>query len=225
MEEWPGFHQSVFRRDCTWRIYHYIFGKNNTFKFGFSFISGGPSFVRQKCSFCRGLSIVATSKPRGKRSGELSHTAFVWTCEYVKHSEVGGVTDGKYWVEANLTRGHIMSKKDPNLRVLSDIMPTMEGGPTREMLGSRDPLEFLSPNDWFERGHDIAGWEQNRPTGWSSLSPDLWYPTLESDCYLREPPRVAASVAVEELRKARLKRQASTHIFVYPRLIFLFTPD
>ena len=26
------------------------------------FISGGPSFVRQKCSFCRDLSIVATSK-------------------------------------------------------------------------------------------------------------------------------------------------------------------
>jgi hypothetical protein len=63
MGEWPGLYQSVFRRDCTWRtIYHYNFGKNITIKFGFSLISGGPSFVRQKCSFCRDLKIVATSK-------------------------------------------------------------------------------------------------------------------------------------------------------------------
>ena len=91
------------------------------------FISGGPSFVRQKCSFCRDLSIVATSKARGKRLGDLSRTALVWT--FVEHSEVGGVTDGKYWVGANLTRGRILSKRDPNLRVLSDIMSPMEGGP------------------------------------------------------------------------------------------------
>jgi hypothetical protein len=92
------------------------------------FISGGPSFVRQKCSFCRDLSIVATSHARGNRLGELSLTTLVWT--YVEHSEVGGVTDGKYWVGANLTRGRISSLKDPNIRVLGDIMSPMEGGPT-----------------------------------------------------------------------------------------------
>jgi hypothetical protein len=51
------------------------------------FISGGPSFVRQKCSFCRDLSIVATSHAQGNRLVELSLTTLVWT--YVEHSEVG----------------------------------------------------------------------------------------------------------------------------------------
>jgi hypothetical protein len=88
-----------------------------------------------------------------------------------------------------------------------------------EMFGDSDPLEFLSPNDWFERGHDIAGWERERPPEWSVLSSGLWYPKLESSCFLWEPPPATAKFAVEELRKARLKRQASTHIFVCPRLM------
>jgi hypothetical protein len=88
-----------------------------------------------------------------------------------------------------------------------------------EMFGGGEPLEFLSPSDWFERGHDIAGWERESPPGWSSLSPGFWYPTLKSGCYVWEPPPAAAQFAVEELRKARLKRQSSTHIFVCPRLM------
>jgi hypothetical protein len=46
-----------------------------------------------------------------------------------------------------------------------------------------------------------------------------WYPKLKSGCYLWEPPPAAAKFAVEELWKARLKRQVSTHIFVCPRLM------
>ena len=34
-----------------------------------------------------------------------------------------------------------------------------------EMFGGGEPLEFLSPSDWFERGHDIAGWERESPPG------------------------------------------------------------
>jgi hypothetical protein len=37
--------------------------------------------------------------------------------------------------------------------------------------------------------------------------------------YLWHPPPAAAEFAVEELRKARLKRQDSTHVFVCPRLM------
>jgi hypothetical protein len=88
-----------------------------------------------------------------------------------------------------------------------------------EVFGGGNPLEFLSPSDWFERGHDIAGWVQQSPPGWSSLSPGFWYPKLEICCYVWEPPPAAAHFAVEELRKARLKRQSSTHIFVCPRLM------
>jgi hypothetical protein len=44
------------------------------------------------------------------------------------HSEVGGVTDGRYWVETKLKGGHIVSKKDPNCRVLCDVLnPAIEG--------------------------------------------------------------------------------------------------
>jgi hypothetical protein len=49
-----------------------------------------------------------------------------------------------------------------------------------EMFGVGNLLEFLSPNDGFKRGHDIAGWERESPPGWSSLSPGFWYPTLKS---------------------------------------------
>jgi hypothetical protein len=87
------------------------------------------------------------------------------------------------------------------------------------MFGDGKPLEFLSPNDWFERGHDIVGWKRESPPGWSPLSPGLWYPKIKIGCYVWEPPPAAAQFAVEELRKARLKRQASTHIFVCPRLM------
>jgi hypothetical protein len=88
-----------------------------------------------------------------------------------------------------------------------------------EMFGGGELLEFLSPNDWFERGHDITGWKRESPPGWSSLSPGFWYPKLKKGCYVWEPPPAAAQFAVEELRKARLKRQSSTHIFVCPRLM------
>ena len=39
------------------------------------------------------------------------------------------------------------------------------------------------------------------------------------DKYLWAPPPAIAEVALEELRKARIKRQDSTHIFVCPRLM------
>jgi hypothetical protein len=109
------------------------------------FISGGPSFVRQKCSFCRDLSIVATSHARGNRLGELSLTTLVWT--YVEHSEVGGVTDGKYWVGANLTRGRISSQRTPTSGFLAILChPWREGQhyttrppEIRSLLGRTEP--------------------------------------------------------------------------------------
>jgi hypothetical protein len=72
-------------------------------------------------------------------------------------------------------------------------------------------LETLDPCDWFQKGHDIRSWYKNNK--------GFWYPVLEEGVYLWHPPPAAAHVAVEELRKARLKRQDSTHIFVCPRLM------
>jgi hypothetical protein len=81
-----------------------IVGKTTTFGLGFSFYLGRATFCQEMCSFCPDLLIVATSKA-GNGLGVLSHTTLVWT--YVEHSEVGRVTDRKYWVGVNVTRGHI----------------------------------------------------------------------------------------------------------------------
>ena len=82
----------------------------------------------------------------------------------------------------------------------------------RSWLGSTS--ETLSPEGWFERGHDIDG-GQCYPDG-------FWRPNLKPGIFIWAPPPAAADVALEELRKARIKRQKSTHLFICPRL---FTPS
>ena len=69
--------------------------------------------------------------------------------------------------------------------------------------------ELLSPNDWFVKGHDLVG----------SLDSNPWRPTIRAGTYIWAPPPAACDVALEELRKARHKRQNSIHILVCPRLM------
>jgi hypothetical protein len=75
----------------------------------------------------------------------------------------------------------------------------------------RGELETLAPEDWFQKAHDIRSWTKNKR--------GFWYPQLKAGTYLWHPPPAAANAAVEELRRARLKRQDSTHVFVCPRLM------
>ena len=71
----------------------------------------------------------------------------------------------------------------------------------------------LTPDGWFEEGHDIAGWHKASKSGLFER------PTLKEErTYIWAPPPFAADVAMNELRKARIKRQSSAHIFVFPRL-------
>ena len=75
--------------------------------------------------------------------------------------------------------------------------------------GSRALL--LSPMGWFGEGHDIGGW--TTPIDGFEL------PILkEGRTYIWAPPPFAADIALAELRKARIKRQSSSHVFVCPRL-------
>jgi hypothetical protein len=72
----------------------------------------------------------------------------------------------------------------------------------------------LTPDDWFQKGHDIRGWKRVE-------SEPLKCPIIKSGVYGWFPPPTAADVALEQLRIARIKRQDSTHVFVCPRLLCL----
>ena len=71
---------------------------------------------------------------------------------------------------------------------------------------------LLSPEDWFQKGHDIRGWTH-------SNSHPFRLPVLQSGTFIWAPPPAIASFAVNELRRARHKRQKSIHLFVCPRLM------
>ena len=71
--------------------------------------------------------------------------------------------------------------------------------------------EFLKPADWFERGHDILGGSKDEK--------GFWRPKIIAGTFVWSPPPAAADVALEELRKARIKRQVSLHVVVIPRLM------
>jgi hypothetical protein len=75
---------------------------------------------------------------------------------------------------------------------------------------SFEGLSLLKPRDGFEKGHDIHGWHKNKK--------GFWYPELKAGTYLWQPAPAIAKHAVEELRKALLKRHESCQVFVCPRI-------
>jgi hypothetical protein len=79
----------------------------------------------------------------------------------------------------------------------------------RSWLGA--DAEVLSPEGWFERGHDLLGGKYD--------AKGFWRPNIKTGTFIWDPPPAAASVAIEELRKARIKRQDSMHVFICPRLM------
>ena len=70
--------------------------------------------------------------------------------------------------------------------------------------------DFFSPKDWFVRGHDHLGGKVNKYKFWE------W--NIKSGNMVWTPPPAAADAALEELRKARIKRQRSTHLVIIPNL-------
>ena len=81
----------------------------------------------------------------------------------------------------------------------------------RSWLGAK--TELLTPMDWFTTGHDIRGW--TLPSDHNDLS----LPILRPGHFVWAPPPGGADVALEELRKARHKRQSSMHVFLCQRLL------
>ena len=70
---------------------------------------------------------------------------------------------------------------------------------------------FLNYEDWFIRAHDIVGGCKN--------DDGVWIPSYCSGTYIWMPPPAGAQLAVEQLRRARLKRENSTHVVIVPRLM------
>jgi len=78
-----------------------------------------------------------------------------------------------------------------------------------EVFGKK--LEFLEPHQWFNRGHDHAGGKRDES--------GFWRLNFRKGNFVWSPPPAAADAALEELRKARLKRRNSTHFIVIPKLL------
>lgn len=71
---------------------------------------------------------------------------------------------------------------------------------------------MLNEMGWFEEGHDVEGW--------SCCADGFSRPVISRGgrTYVWAPAPMAAEVALSEMRKARIKRQRSSHVFVCPRL-------
>ena len=81
----------------------------------------------------------------------------------------------------------------------------------KSWLPSDQVIDFLTPAQWFTRGHDIVGYSTN--------DEGIDVPILKSGIFVWAPPPAVADVAIKELRRARHKRQSSLHVFVCPRLM------
>jgi hypothetical protein len=79
----------------------------------------------------------------------------------------------------------------------------------RSWLGPK--ADLLSPEGWFKRGHDLLGGRLDRK--------GFWRHEVKAGRFIWAPPPAAAEVTIEELRKARIKRHHSFHVFVVPRLM------
>ena len=72
-------------------------------------------------------------------------------------------------------------------------------------------IEFLSPSDWFTRGHDWNGYFQD--------DRGFWRQSIKSGNFIWTSRPAAAHISLEELRNARIKRHNSSHIFLIPKLM------
>ena len=48
---------------------------------------------------------------------------------------------------------------------------------------------------------------------------NIWIPRYKSGVFIWTPPPAGGLIAVEQLRRARLKREGSTHVIIIPRLM------
>ena len=124
----------------------------------------------------------------------------------MKHQGADGVSRG------NLKEGVSLGSK--MLQFCPWYLSALEQEPKlAEWLRSWMPshVEFLEPKDWFLRGHDLQGGSDD--------AKGYWRHGVKAGNFVWVPPPAAAHVCLEELRKARIKRQSSLHVVIIPRLM------
>jgi hypothetical protein len=126
--------------------------------------------------------------------------------ERMKHQGTDGISRGQ--PKEGVAMGHNMLSYIPFDESALDRSPKLKGWLESWIPGD---VEFLDPTGWFVRGHDIIGGATN--------DSGFYIPQTKSGNYVWTPPPAAAEVALEQLRQARIKRQASLHVFVCPRLM------
>jgi hypothetical protein len=72
-------------------------------------------------------------------------------------------------------------------------------------------FRLLKTEDWYVLGHDLVGSARN--------GDGMWLPCYGVGNYIWAPPPCVALQCLEELRKARHKRQVSAHVFICPRIM------
>jgi hypothetical protein len=93
------------------------------------FVSGSRSFIKRIEAQFRHLRIWATLPAEGA-SGKWDNVSklnsFAW--KRVKHYQVGGLSDGSFWIGSNSIGRHLQPMLDPNYRCLKDILSPMQPG-------------------------------------------------------------------------------------------------
>ncbi len=125
-------------------------------------------------------------------------------------SGVDGLSRGDMY--EGVMKGESMLSFVPLHKSAFEVCPALKDWIESWAVNMGNEVEFLSPEDWFVRGHDIDGSSKN--------CDGMWIPSYRKGTMVWAPPPGAARQAVEELRQARQKRQDSFHIFVCPRLMY-----
>jgi hypothetical protein len=129
--------------------------------------------------------------------------------------DTDGVSRGQF--KEGVTAGQAMLSFVPLSKSALEVHPPLQAW-IASWAGGKG-TEFLTPEGWFERGHDIIDYTFRPFRKADKDSEGFWIPKIKSGTFVWAPPPGAAEAALEELRKARIKRQDSLHIFVCPRLM------
>jgi hypothetical protein len=144
---------------------------------------------------------------------EMTHNARIVVSHVSGKWMIKGGTDGvcRGQLREGVTAGEAMLSCIPSYEDPLDRAPRLKFW-IQSWTG--ESAEFPSLEGWFERGRDHRGGSED--------AKGLWGPRIVKGTFVWTLPPGVAERAIEEIRKARLKHQRSTHNVVCPRLM---TPE